>query len=67
MAQFGIPVRLPSIPLSKRQKAYLQTVYQTNHHPSKTECTEIAEALDLALKKIEKWFWDQRTKDKSKP
>ena len=57
-------MRGASVPLTKEQKAYLQSVYETNSHPSKKECVEIASLLNLPLKKIEKWFWDQRTKDK---
>jgi hypothetical protein len=62
LAHYGIPNRNPSVPLTKSQKAYLQSIYSTKAHPSKDECKTIANHLNLPLKKIEKWFWDQRSK-----
>lgn len=62
LAQFGIPVRLPNVPLSKQQKAYLLAVHQKNGRPSKERCSEIAEELGLKFTKVDKWFRYQQAK-----
>ena len=48
------------------QKSYLTQIFESNPHPSKEACIEIAEKLGFTLQKVEKWFRYQRSKQSKK-
>jgi hypothetical protein len=54
------------VKITPNQKAYLGSIFERQPNPSKQEYSEMAQALSLPQKKIEKWFWDQRSKTKRK-
>ncbi len=48
--------------VSSDQKSYLTSIFESNPHPSKEVCSEIAAELGFTLQKVEKWFRYQRSK-----